>query len=176
MSLEIKHSLYKACGGSARLISGNKVAIAILHNLIDNSSKTDEYNELSLDIKVRCATSSKADDLFIALFISRIANLYILTSLDKGRTLSLHICTNTLDLSLICNTVLVACMDAGIPLSMPFFSVGDSSKLLIFENRKLFPIFILGDSTGEDHDVLVSEAEYIREAVTHALRDMFMFK
>lgn len=170
MKLKIEKSLYKSYTGSSKLISENDVVTSVIKCPSDMYSK-DLTLDLSFDIKFKHFTNFRPFENFVVGIIEKLLKKVIVLDIDSYRNMSLSIISNTTNLGLICNSVLIACLDGGIPMKCIFYSLGNNN-LHVYDNEKeIFSCVV--DFTEKSNNE--KDLKYIKEAVEYGILDMFKF-
>lgn len=175
MALEIKHGMHRSCTGSSQLRSGSEVATTFIQGPSDTLSRAEAHSELCIEVRFRHSAGSRPHDNLVSAIIERILARYVIRSIDCGRTMVVGVCSNSTNLSLICNSVLVACLDGGIPLREMFYCTGTDS-LCVVEGGEVVMRHGAGAMTEGQADQARREAVYIKESVEYGLRDMLVFE
>lgn len=172
MALQIQHGLFKTYTGSSQLTSGTETVITTISGPPEVTFKDDSLL-LSIDVKFKHSSNIRAYDSFISGLIHKLLLNYLILDIDKYKTITVNTYTNSTDLSLICNSVLVACLDGGIPLKSTFYCYGRDS-LFVIENDQV--VLYSGFSDASQDEIDQAKAGYIKESIEYALKDMFEFE
>lgn len=122
MRVAISHGCCKSATGSARTVSGQETVLVTVHGPSDGPNKTDDNPVLNVDVRVRIAAAPRASENFVAGLLSAVLRRYVILETDPFKTLTVSVYSNTADMSVICNTALVACIDGGVPLHRLFIA------------------------------------------------------
>ncbi len=170
MKLKIEKSIYKSYTGSSRLISGDSVVITTIMSPCDTHLK-DIVPEISFEIKFKHYSGSRPFENFIVNIISKILKKFIVLDMDQYKCMSVFVMSNTTNLSLICNSVLIACLDGGIPMKSIFYSIGTNNLYIYDTEKEIMSIIVdLKENLNKEKNLA-----YIKEAVEYGIRDMFQF-
>lgn len=175
MALDIKHGIYRSYTGSSQMKSGPEIAIAVIQGPSDAPSKMETHSALYIETRFKHSSGSRVHDALISLIVNKILAKYVVTDIDRNGMLAVSVYSNTMNLSLICNCVLVACLDGGIPLKNMFYCTGTDS-LYVVEDGEVALCHSLGMVTEEHMALAKKEAAYIKESIEYGLRDMFVQK
>lgn len=172
MKLEIQHGIFTSYTGSAVLTSNNHIATTTIYGPSDNILKDEICDTLSFEVKVRHSSNARPFESFMSGIISRILEQYIDREADRYRSFVVNVYTNAFNLSLICNSVLVACLDAGIPLKSMFYCTGVDT-LLVFSGNSIDLWHAHGPVDDNMRKTAMKDLEYIKESIKYGIKDMF---
>lgn len=172
MALKIQHGVFKSYTGSSTISSASELVTATISGPSDNLKRDDSYEKLTVETKVRHFPLCKPFESMVAGIVNDVLERFVLKEADRFRSILITIYTNTQNLSLICNSVLVACLDAGIPLKSMFYSVG-VEELFVFDSNDAVLYSKLGMAQEQRCENLQNDLKYIKEAVSFAMKDVF---
>jgi hypothetical protein len=171
MKLEIKHGLLRSYTGSSTIISGPEMATTTISGPSDSIVRDDNYESLTTEVRVRHSSRSKMFESMIAGLVYRLLDEYVEKEAEKYRSIVVCIYSNTLNLSIICNSVLVACLDGGIPLKRMFYCAGDRD-LFVYSNESIEMCHSLGAIEDSRIREILNEIRSVKESVEYGVRDM----
>lgn len=171
MTLKILHGIFKNYTGSATVSSNSELVSATITGPSDSLKRDWKHPTLGIDISVRHFPPCKAFENMAVAIVNKLLDTFLIKTTDAFRSIAITAYTNTFNLSMLCNSVFVACLDAGLPLSEMFYSVG-SSDLFVFSTRDVvFHSFGLVDDSRREE--LQAELEYVKECIHFAISDVF---
>lgn len=103
--------------------------------------------------------------------VHRLLDVYVEKEAERYRSILVGIYSNTFNLSIICNSVLVACLDGGIPLKAMFYCAGDRD-LFVYSNGLIEMCHSLGAVDDARMKEVQDEMSYIQESIEYGIRDM----
>jgi len=198
--MEITHGLFKSHTGSSQITLGDSIAIVTIQGPYEAAGRMDGSPRLSIDLRLHNAMKTDEYEAHFSDVFSKILEQYVVVDMDPYKCLEVHIYTNTSDLCLICNGLLVACIDGGIPLRQMFYGIradcnhdcdhklesgiessesSGSNGLLVYAGNGELEMHHRccekSNSSAEDSLVL-SEIQKTKERVMHGIRDMLSFQ
>lgn len=168
----IVHGLFKNHTGSSILSSSQKYVCSTIDGPYDTSTKEDDFESLNIEIKCKVFTSSKDFENLCCGLVNRILNRYLVKDSLLFKSIEISIYSNTTDLYLICNAVIITCLDAGIPLSDMIYCVGDKN-LFVFRNDVIDFCHSYGPISVEEINEAKNSKNYIENNIKDAFRDVF---
>lgn len=168
----IEHGMLESYTGSSTIKNDDEIVSCTIKGPQDILLKEEESNELHIEIKVRSSLGLESSENSIESLISKLLTHYLYKKADNHRYIIFNIYYNTDNLSMIANSVLIACIDGGIPLKSMFYCVG-STSLYVFSNNQLE---LVHSDVGTDNNTLTSiydEYALIKEKIDFSIRDMF---
>lgn len=172
MSLKISRGVFKNYTGSSSIFSNSELVTTTILGPFDTLKKDDNTNELSVDIKIHHFPECKSFENMAVGIVSKILENFVLKDIEKYRAISMSIYTNTYNLSMIGNSVLIACLDCGIPLKNMFYCVGDYD-LFIFSSGNIVLQHTVEPINDQKKAKLEKELQYVQECVDLAMQDAF---
>lgn len=172
MSLKIHHGVFKNYTGSCSISSNMELVTTTIQGPSDSSRRDSNYDELTIEVKVKHFPDSKVFESMAVGIINRILSKFVVKGTDKLRSMTVTVYTNTNNISMICNSVLVACLDGGIPLKEMFYCAGDED-LFVFSSGNVTLYHGKGMVDEEKSNEVKKELEYIKELVEHSMKDVF---
>ncbi|ELA41445.1 uncharacterized protein VICG_01550 [Vittaforma corneae ATCC 50505] len=172
MSFKISHGIFKNYTGSSTIFSSSELVTTTISGPSDNLKRDDCYDSLTIETKVRLFPQCRPFDSMAVGIVNKILDTFVLKEVEKFRSISISVYTNTRNLSMICNSVLIACLDGGIPLKSMFYSVG-SSDLFVFSSGKIVLYHCFGYIDDEMSNKRQKELAHIKECIDFAMADVF---
>jgi exosome complex component RRP46 len=165
------------CTGSSRFECGDTSVFCVVHGPVD-MQKTEELDRVSLDIRWRDHTliNARAYEKYFCGVVEKILQGFILLDLDAYKMI--QVCVNIAGSSrnvLFCaaNAVVLALVNAGIPLSSMFYastSFLNEEEVFVFNEERLLYTHAFGEITEDSTSRAKSHIEYIREFMKHCLK------
>lgn len=173
MKLEIKHGLFKSYTGSSSITSGLHAATTTVSGPSDILVRDDNHESLTTDVRVRHSSRSKMFENMVAGLVNRLLDEYVEKEAEKYRSIVVSVYSNTTNLSIICNSVLVACLDGGIPLKRMFYCAGEKD-LFVYSNGSIEMCHCFGLAEDSRIKEILDEVKCVKESVEYGIRDMLM--
>ncbi|KAM0681435.1 hypothetical protein GINT2_000637 [Glugoides intestinalis] len=172
MTLKIQHGIFKSYTGSSTISTDSELVTTTIIGPSDNLKREEDYEKLTIETKVRHFPLYKPFESMTTGIVNDVLEKFVIKEADRFRSMVITIYTNTQNLSLICNSVLIACLDAGIPLKSMFYSVG-AEELFIFDNNDAILYSKLVFAHEKRVKNIQEDLKYIKEAVAYAMKDVF---
>lgn len=172
MSLKIHHGVFKNYTGSCSISSNLELVTTTVQGPTDSTRRDSKYDELSIEIRVKHFPHLKVFESMAVGIINRILSKFVVKDSNKLRSMTVTVYTNTTNMSMICNSVLVACLDGGIPLKEMFYCAGNE-ELFVFSSGNVTLYHGKGMIDEEKSNEIKRELEYIKELVEHSMKDVF---
>lgn len=174
-NLKIEHGLFKSFTGSSRLSSDSKIAFATVNGPSNTLAREDNFGPVSIEIKCKFSLQTKQFESMCSGLISKIIDKYIVKDEMMFKTICINVYSNASDLSLICNAVNVACLDAGIAFNSMFYCVG-TDPLFVFSNEIVDFYQSFGNVTDQHVEEAKRDLGYIKESIEYAFKAVFTLK
>ena len=175
MGVRISHGISRSCTGSAKAVSDTNVVYATVQGPAEGLAGPNSGPALELEVKVKHASGDPTLEQSIAGILHKLLLRYLAVDAEHFTSLLVHVIANTTDMGLICNTLLVACLDGGIPLRRMFFAWGNDDAFAIMEDGKVSYSHGLTSAVEGIVQEGIAKFQYIREVVLHAIKDMYVF-
>lgn len=172
MALKISHGVFKSFTGSCTIVSNSELVTATISGPSDNLKRDYFYDSLNIETKVRHFPQCKSFESMAVGIISQVLDTFVVKEVEKFRCIDVSVYTNTRSLSMICNSVLVACLDGGIPLKSMFYCVG-SDSLFVFSPERVVLYHCFGHVDENMSNELQQKFDHIKECIHFAMADVF---
>lgn len=174
MDLKILHSSVGECIGSSTVFNSTELSTAMISETFETQVKEIEFFGMNFEVKIRHALNVRPFESFCSGLIIKILNNFVCLDAAKFRSFSITVYTNTKNLSIICNSILVAILDAGVPLRKMFSCVGDTNLYVCSEEKIVFSHLQNIQSLMAESDI-IENSKYIDEHVKYAFKDFFEY-
>lgn len=174
MQPKILHGLYKTYTGSSELRSSEEIVICTIQGPSYTLTKADNFDNLTIETKFKHSQGSKPHEAFVSEMINKLLLSIILTEIDQTKSIIVNIYSNTYNLSMICNSAIIACIDGGIPLKTMPFCIGKENMIVLDGDRIILEHFTT-QTCEDERKELLTEASSVKENILHALKDMLEF-
>lgn len=175
MAMSVSHGMFKSQIGSSRIVLNNEVVFVVVPEMNEKHIRESDQSGLSISVEFHSSTTTRNDELFISYLIKSVLNEYLIKEIDEYRQIRFEITANTTRMSIIGNAVLVACLDAGLPLRRMFYCVGDNNFYIVDING-IKAYYINKENEIKEENEIKREIEYIKESIEYAMQDMIKFK
>jgi hypothetical protein len=170
MHYKISHGLFASYTGSSSAYSNNELVTTTISGPSDTLKKIEEPIESKTEVNVHHFPECKTFENLAVGIIEKILENFVVKDIDKFRSPCISVYTNTRNLSMIGNSVLIACLDAGIPLKSMFYCAG-SRNLFVFSSGNGVMYHGTGRISPNMMDEMRKESERVKESVESAMAD-----
>lgn len=176
MHFTLEHGMFKTFTGSGVIKDREKYAMATISGPLDVKIKEDFFKKMEIEVRIRHMKKVRSFENMTSALLENILDRYICREVEKYRSIIISVYTNTTDLSYITNSVLIACIDGGIPLKTMFYSFGEEN-LFVFSNKILDLKHITNfEILKADEVKAVKNFNYLVESVEYAFKNFFIYE
>lgn len=173
MGLKIAHGIFRNYTGSSTIFSNSELVTTTVFGPSDSSRRDGDFTGLTVETKVKHFPHSKPFENMAAGIVNRLLDMFVVKEAEKFRSMVVTSYTNTFSLSMLCNSVLVACLDAGVPLKAMFYCVG-VNDLFVFSGGDIVAHHSFGFVDEKRSGELQRELKYVKEeCIDLAMADVF---
>ncbi len=181
---EISLGLVKNSTGSCSIKCGNKAVFVTVNGPEESDMRDDTYDAYEsedIDLSIKCklcpniSSSSKIFENLCIELINKILKKYLIKDQNLlFKTISVSIYSNTENLSMICNAVLISLIHAGIPIFDMFYCVG-TLPFFVFSNDQIDLCHHNGAIIQDQINDAKIELKRVKMAIRTALEKQMLF-
>lgn len=170
--LKISHDIFKNYSGSSTVSSNSELVSTTIAGPSDTLRRDWKQSSLGIETRVRHFPPCKPFENMAVAIVNKILDIFVLKEAEQFRSITVTAYTNTFSLSMLCNSVLVACLDAGIPLREMFYCVGHDD-LFVFSAETVVAYHSFGFIPDGRKAELEDELKHVKECIQHVISDVF---